>query len=54
MADYVMVMRHGEIIEEGITNDIFERPKESYTRNLIASSFNLKALLSEVRIPNLS
>jgi oligopeptide transport system ATP-binding protein len=46
MADYVMVMREGKIVEEGKTEDIFERPKQDYTRNLIASSFNLKDLLS--------
>ena len=46
MADYVMVMREGKIVEEGKTEDIFERPQQDYTRNLIASSFNLKDLLS--------
>ena len=48
MADYVMVMRDGQIIEKGITRDIFERPKQDYTKSLITSSFNLKELLSEV------
>jgi len=48
VADYVMVMRHGEIIEEGPTQDIFERPQQDYTKSLIASSFNLKELLSQV------
>ena len=47
MADYVMVMRHGEIIEQGHTQDIFERPQEDYTKSLIASSFNLKDLLAQ-------
>ncbi|MEL6687914.1 MAG: ABC transporter ATP-binding protein [Pseudomonadota bacterium] len=46
MADYVMVMRHGEIIEEGITQDIFERPQHDYTKSLIKSSFELKELLA--------
>ncbi len=48
MADYVMVMRDGQIIEKGKTRDIFERPKQDYTKSLITSSFNLKELLSEV------
>ncbi len=48
MADYVMVMRDGKIIEKGKTRDIFERPKQDYTKSLITSSFNLKELLSEV------
>ncbi|MEM9168051.1 MAG: ABC transporter ATP-binding protein [Pseudomonadota bacterium] len=45
MADYVMVMRAGTIVEEGITEQIFDHPREDYTRSLIASSFNLKDLL---------
>ncbi len=47
MADYVMVMREGKIVEEGITQDIFDRPQQDYTRSLIASSFNLKELLQQ-------
>ena len=46
MADYVMVMRDGRIIEEGVTEDIFDRPQHDYTRSLITSSFNLKAILA--------
>ena len=45
VSDYVMVMRHGHIIEQGITQDIFDRPQEDYTRSLIESSFNLKEIL---------
>jgi oligopeptide transport system ATP-binding protein len=48
MADYVMVMKNGKIIEEGVTQEIFERPKQDYTKSLITSSFNLKELLNEV------
>ena len=48
MADYVMVMKNGKIIEEGVTQEIFESPKQDYTKSLITSSFNLKELLSEV------
>ena len=45
MADYVMVMREGVIVEEGLTEKIFDNPQNEYTRNLIESSFNLKDLL---------
>ncbi|MEM8985223.1 MAG: ABC transporter ATP-binding protein [Pseudomonadota bacterium] len=45
MADYVMVMREGTIVEEGVTQKVFDTPREDYTRNLIKSSFNLKDLL---------
>ncbi|MGQ3279475.1 MAG: ATP-binding cassette domain-containing protein, partial [Shinella sp.] len=34
-AERVAVMRHGEIVEQGATADIFENPKADYTRMLI-------------------
>ena len=37
MASRVYVMNAGEIVEEGLTEDIFARPKHPYTRHLIAS-----------------
>jgi microcin C transport system ATP-binding protein len=37
MADRVYVMRHGEIVEEGSTEDLFADPKHPYTRHLIES-----------------
>ncbi|MQW88792.1 ABC transporter ATP-binding protein [Sinorhizobium saheli] len=36
-ADRVAVMRRGEIVEEGTTAEIFERPKADYTRMLLAA-----------------
>ncbi|MEL7232724.1 MAG: ATP-binding cassette domain-containing protein, partial [Pseudomonadota bacterium] len=48
MSDYVMVMKQGKIVEEGVTEAIFERPQQDYTKSLISSSFNLKELLAEV------
>jgi microcin C transport system ATP-binding protein len=35
MAERVYVMRHGEIVETGDTEDVFTAPKHSYTRHLI-------------------
>ena len=35
MADDVYVMRHGEIVEHGSLGDIFSRPRQAYTRQLI-------------------
>lgn len=37
ISDRMMVMNKGEIIETGYPDDIYYRPKEEYTRNLIAS-----------------
>ncbi|MCY3878577.1 MAG: ABC transporter ATP-binding protein [Rhodobacteraceae bacterium] len=38
VAERVVVMRAGEIVEHGPTNEIFENPAEAYTRRLIAAS----------------
>ena len=37
-ADDVMVMRRGHVVERGRTADIFERPKEAYTRALVEAA----------------
>jgi microcin C transport system ATP-binding protein len=37
MADHVCVMKDGEIVERGVTKDIFDHPKHAYTKHLIAS-----------------
>nr|WP_166648513.1 ABC transporter ATP-binding protein [Phyllobacterium brassicacearum] len=36
-ADRVVVMRRGEVVEKGTIKDIFEEPKEDYTKMLLAS-----------------
>lgn len=37
MADRVLIMQSGRIIEEGPSLEIFNRPRESYTRQLLAA-----------------
>jgi ABC-type glutathione transport system ATPase component len=37
MADRVVVMHRGRIVETGTVNDIFTAPKEDYTRSLLAA-----------------
>ncbi len=39
MADEIIVMRHGRVVEHGSTEEIFEHPREAYTRDLIAAAF---------------
>ncbi|EQA98678.1 hypothetical protein L288_20230 [Sphingobium quisquiliarum P25] len=38
IADNVLVLRHGRIIEQGEVDDVLDAPKENYTRQLMASS----------------
>ena len=33
----VLVMYNGRIVEEGLTDDVFDNPKEEYTKMLIKS-----------------
>ncbi|RWC46125.1 MAG: ABC transporter ATP-binding protein [Mesorhizobium sp.] len=37
MANRVIIMRHGRMVEEGKTSDIFGRPQADYTRELLAA-----------------
>lgn len=37
LCDRVMVMKDGEIIEQGTVDEIFDNPKEEYTKKLLAS-----------------
>jgi ABC-type glutathione transport system ATPase component len=47
VADRVAVMLRGEKVEEGTAVEIFARPREVYTRNLLASVPRLGALANE-------
>lgn len=43
MSHYILVMRNGEIVEEGPAEDIFAHPKTDYTAALFAAAFNIEA-----------
>ena len=42
LADEVVVMRGGRVVEQGPADQIFEAPREPYTRALIAAAFDLE------------
>ncbi len=44
LANDVIVMRHGKVVESGPAKAIFEAPKEDYTRALMAAAFNIEAV----------
>ena len=39
LADHVLVMRDGKVVEEGSAEAIFQRPAHAYTQRLLAAAF---------------
>ena len=50
IADEVLVMRNGRVIETGHVNDVFSAPRHDYTRTLIAAVPSLVGSLAAERI----
>jgi microcin C transport system ATP-binding protein len=48
MADDLIVMRRGRVIEQGPSAEIFANPKQPYTRALLSAAFDLEAVASDV------
>jgi oligopeptide transport system ATP-binding protein len=40
VADYIIVMKHGKIVEEGPTDEIFDNPRDVYTKTLMAAALD--------------
>ena len=43
MSHYILVMRNGEVVEEGPAETLFAHPQTDYTRALFAAAFNIEA-----------
>ena len=50
LANRLIVMRNGKIVEQGEAADIFSAPQSDYTRTLMAAAFNV-AVLAPVGLP---
>jgi microcin C transport system ATP-binding protein len=48
LADDVIVMKDGQVVEQGPATDIFDRPKAAYTQALMKAAFDLEATESGV------
>ncbi|MDX1711424.1 MAG: ATP-binding cassette domain-containing protein, partial [Rhodovibrionaceae bacterium] len=48
LANHVIVMKDGEVVEQGPAEQIFDRPEDPYTRALMKAAFDLEATESGV------
>jgi microcin C transport system ATP-binding protein len=44
LADEVLVMKEGKIVEQGPADGLFDRPQQDYTKALMAAAFSLEAV----------
>ena len=48
LADEVIVMRNGKVVEQGSADIIFDAPQQAYTRALMKAAFDIEAVDSDV------
>ncbi len=44
LANEIVVMRAGKVVERGSADEVFRRPREAYTKALLAAAFDLEAV----------
>ncbi len=49
LANEVMVMKDGKVVEAGPATEIFARPKTAYTQALMAAAFRIEAVEGTVK-----
>jgi ABC-type microcin C transport system duplicated ATPase subunit YejF len=54
LSDEIMVMKSGKVVERGNAEEIFDRPSEEYTRDLIAAAFLTKGDKAETAVQPLA
>ena len=47
LAETLIVMREGRVVEQGPARTVFESPRDDYTRALLAAAFDLEAREAE-------
>ena len=47
LADELIVMKDGKVVEQGPADRIFDQPAEEYTKALMAAAFNIKAVKTD-------
>ena len=49
LADDILVMRDGKVVESGTADEVFDTPKTTYTKALLAAAFDLRAVPDAVK-----
>jgi oligopeptide transport system ATP-binding protein len=47
ISDYALVMRNGQVVEHGATDEVFANPQTAYTRQLLRAALDLKSILRD-------
>ena len=47
LANNVIVMRNGKVVEQGTSQQIFSKPRTAYTKALMAAAFDLETVHQE-------